>query len=393
MFNDLNANGLKDGGESGQSGWTVYLDADGNGQLGTGETSAITAADGSYSFTGLAAGTYTVAEVQQLGWQQTSPVGSVPSIERVSVDDNGVQGNDVSASYGISADGRFVAFFSVASNLVPGDTNGVRDVFVYDRQTDTTQRVSVASSGAQGNGASNAPKISADGRYVTFQSDASNLVPGDTNGMTDVFVYDRQLNTTECVSLAVDGTTGYGKSSVGGISADGRYVAFSSDANNLVLNDANGMSDVFVFDRQTHTMERVGDGIVAVQPDISADGRYVSFSSGDVFVYDRDNHLFERVSLASDGTQANGESQGGKISADGRYVTFLSLATNLVPGDTNGTSDNFVYDRQTHTTERVSLASDGTQTNMTSFAGSISADGRYVAFHSMATNLVPGVHQ
>ena len=147
VFNDLNANGLKDGGEAGQSGWTVYLDADGNGQLGTGETSAVTAANGSYSFDGLAPGTYTVAEVQQLGWQQTSPVGSVPSIERVSVDDSGVQGNDVSASYGISVDGRFVAFFSVASNLVPGDTNGVRDVFVYDRQADTTQRVSVASSG------------------------------------------------------------------------------------------------------------------------------------------------------------------------------------------------------------------------------------------------------
>ena len=124
VFNDLNADGLKDTGESGQSGWTVYLDADGNGQLGTGETSATTAADGSYSFDGLAAGTYTVAEVQQPGWQQTSPVGSVPSIERVSVADDGTQGNALSAvprSAPTAATWRSLC----ASNLVPGDTNGV----------------------------------------------------------------------------------------------------------------------------------------------------------------------------------------------------------------------------------------------------------------------------
>ena len=182
MFNDLNADGLKDTGESGQSGWTVYLDADGNGQLGTGETSATTAADGSYSFDGLAAGTYTVAEVQQPGWQQTSPVGTVPAIERVSVAADGTQGNGTSSAPRLSADGRYVAFCSDASNLVPGDTNGVSDVFVYDRQTDTIERVSVAADGTQGNGNSYGASISADGRYVAFHSAASNLVPGDTNG-------------------------------------------------------------------------------------------------------------------------------------------------------------------------------------------------------------------
>ena len=153
--------------------------------------------------------------------------------------------------------------------------------------------------------------------YVSFQSDANNLVTDDTNGMTDVFVYDRQLNTTECVSLAVDGTTGYGKSSVGGISADGRYVSFASDANNLVLNDTNGMSDVFVFDRQTHTIERVARwqlwpcGPTSVQTAATYRSRLAPTTlslatpmKGDIFVYDRDNHLFERVSLASDGTQA-----------------------------------------------------------------------------------------
>ncbi len=148
VFNDLNANGLKDTGESGQSGWTVYLDADGNGQLGTGEITATTAADGSYSFSELAPGTYTVAEVLQLGWRQTSPVGTTPPIERVSIASDGTQGAGAYTGGGsISADGRFVAFHSDSANLVPGDTNGSTDVFVYDRQTDTTERVSVASDG------------------------------------------------------------------------------------------------------------------------------------------------------------------------------------------------------------------------------------------------------
>ena len=192
VFNDLNADGVKNTGESGQSGWTVYLDADGNGQLGTGEISTTTATDGSYSFDGLAAGTYTVAEVQQLGWQQTSPVGNVPSIEQVSVAADGTQVDGDSSPYGFSADGRFVAFYSDASNLVPGDTNGVRDVFVYDQQADTIERVSIATDGTEGNGISTNPTLSADGRYVAFSSCASNLVAGDTNGVGDTFVYDRQ---------------------------------------------------------------------------------------------------------------------------------------------------------------------------------------------------------
>jgi hypothetical protein len=185
VFNDLNANGLKETSESGQSGWTVYLDADGNGQLGTSEASATTAGDGSYSFDGLAPGTYTVAEVQQMGWQQTYPSGPAPDIERVSLAADGTQGNASSDYTALSADGRYVAFFSNASNLVPGDTNGYGDIVVYDRQTDTIERVSVAADGTQGNrnsGVNNFPDISADGRYVTFYSDATNLVPGDTNG-------------------------------------------------------------------------------------------------------------------------------------------------------------------------------------------------------------------
>lgn len=416
VFNDLNADGVKNTGESGQSGWTIFLDTDGNGQLDTGETSTTTAANGSYTFSGLAAGTYNVREDLQLGWRQTSPVGSVPGIERVSITTDGMEGNGASSPYALSADGRFVAFFSDASNLVPGDTNGVRDVFVYDQQTDTIERVSVATDGTEGNGLSSGPTLSADGRYVVFSSSADNLVASDTNGVSDTFVYDRQLHTIERISVATDGTQGDGKSSLGSLSADGRYVAFSSSAGNLVPGDTNGETDIFVYDRQTHSIECVtrtpdgtqgnGDSTLAR---ISADGRYVTFSSGannlvpgdtndtpdligyDIFVHDRLTHSTERVSVASDGTQANGQSLQPTISADGRFVEFVSFASNLVAGDTNARHDIFVHDLQTNTTERVSLAADGTQANNTSIGyGSISADGRYVAFVSMAINLVPG---
>ena len=240
VFNDLNADGVKNTGESGQSGWTVYLDADGNGQLGTGEISAITAADGSYSFGGLAAGTYTVAEVLQPGWQQTSPSGTAPtSNARVSPTD-GTQGNGTSYFSSISADGRYVNFLSDASNFVAGDTNGMRDVFVYDRETHTIERVSL-----YGSNTPNRPSLSADGRYVAFSSSASNLVSGDTNGeVHDVFVYDRQTDKVQLVSVAADGTLGSNFSSYPH-SADGRYVGFYSESG-LVSDDTNGCNDIFV---------------------------------------------------------------------------------------------------------------------------------------------------
>ncbi len=418
VFNDLNANGLKDGGESGQIGWTVYLDADGNGQLGTSEASATTAGDGSYSFDGLDPGTYTVAEVQQMGWQQSSPVGITSPIERVSVKNDGTQADNVSSSLSISADGRYVAFSSSASNLVPDDTNGVSDIFVYDRQTDRIERVSVDADGNEGNGKSTLSAISADGRYVAFGSRASNLVLSDTNGTQDVFVYDRDTDTIERVNIAYDGAQGDSDSFVmsgSSVSADGRYVAFSSNASNLVPGDTNGQTDSFVVDRQVdpqmpHTIKRVSvanDGTQANGyssfPSISADGHYVVFVSAasnlvpgdtngnwDTFVYDRQMDTIERVSIANNGTQGNNTSWQGSISADGRYVAFSSNASNLVSGDTNVRGDTFVYDRQTDTIERVSIAADGTQGNDGAAGGTISADGRYVAFQSSASNLVPG---
>jgi hypothetical protein len=337
---------------------------------------------------------------------------------RVSVASDGTQGNDYSAEASLSATGRFVAFNSPASTLVSGDTNGVVDVFIHDRKTGQTTRVSVASDGAQANDFSDAPSISASGRYVAFFSNASNLVSGDTNGTGDIFVHDRATGQTTLVTVASDGTQANGASHHASIAANGRYVAFQSEASNLVSGDTNNTFDVFVHDRKTGQTTRVSvasDGTqgndLSLHPSISANGRYVAFDSfatnlvsgdtntcgpytdgtcPDIFVHDRVTGQTTRISVASDGTQTNGYSDVPSISANGRYVAFHSFATNLVSDDTNNVADVFVHDRKTGQTTRVSVASDGTQGNDNSDGFSISATGRYVAFHSFATNLVSG---
>ncbi len=329
---------------------------------------------------------------------------------RVSVASDGTQANGGSSTPSISADGRYVAFASLATNLVSGDTNGVEDIFVHDRQTGQTTRVSVASGGAQANGPSFDPSISADGRYVAFASFATNLASGDTNDHRDIFVHDRQTGATTRVSVATGGGQANLASSDPSISADGRYVAFASLASNLVSGDTNNTGDIFVHDRQTGATTRVSIGPGGTQanrgsiaPSISADGRYVAFHSDatnlvsgvtngttHIFVHDRQTGATTRVSVASDGTEGNSVSIRPSISADGRYVAFQSMATNLVSGDTNMYQDVFVHDRQTGQTTRVSVASDGTEGNSGSLAPSISADGRYVAFQSQANNLVSG---
>jgi Tol biopolymer transport system component len=330
--------------------------------------------------------------------------------ERISVDSNGVQGNADSAFPSISADGRYVAFASTASNLVAGDTNAHSDVFVRDRLSGTTERVSVDSNGVQGNADSYAPSVSADGRYVAFASDATNLVPGDLNGRTDVFVRDRMAGTTERVSVSSTGTEGDSGSDEPSISADGRYVSFDSVATNLVPGDTNMLEDVFVRDRMAGTTERVSLSTTGIQGNsecgqsrITADGRYVVFFSGasnlvpndtngagDIFVRDRQNATTERVSLGAGGVQGDLGSIFSAISSDGRYVSFVSYATNLVPNDTNGVSDVFVRDRMAGTTERVSVSTAGAQGDLASTFAKLSSDGRYVVFTSLATNLVSG---
>jgi Tol biopolymer transport system component len=336
------------------------------------------------------------------GWTQTT--------WRLSVGAGGAQSNGLSTYPILSADGRYLAFQSAASNLVPGDTNLVQDVFVRDLQNGTNERVSVDSLGNEVSVSSTNPAISADGRFVAFHSLATNLVPGDTNGTSDVFVRDRQSGSTERVSLSSGGGQAQGHSAEAALSADGRFVAFQSGAANLVAGDTNGAFDVFVRDRQSGTTERVSVGPGGVQsnggsfdPKLSADGRFVAFESqatnlvsgdtnagSDIFVFDRLLGTTERVSVSTAGAQGNGFSIATVISADGRFVVFESYATNLVAGDTNAADDIFVRDRQLGTTERVNVDSSGAQSNGSAEHAAISADGRFVAFVTTATNLGPG---
>lgn len=328
--------------------------------------------------------------------------------ERVSVSTGGAQWNNLSDAGSISADGRYVAFHEYAYPQIFAN-----NVYVHDRQTGVTEMVSRSSQGISANGSSITPSISADGRYVAFLSYATNLVSGDTNALPDIFVRDRLTGVTERVNVSTAGAQDNGGAGSVSISADGRYVAFHTYGSNLVPGDANGPGDasrdVFVHDRVTGITERVSVSSAGTQgnngstdPAISADGRYVAFTSsasnlvagdsnaaGDVFVHDRQTNSTERVSVSSAGGQGNGTSYSPSMSADGRFIVFLSTASNLVPGDTNGYWDVFVHDRQTGTTERVNVSSSGGQANYSSFRRpSISGDGRYVVFDSWATNLV-----
>lgn len=335
--------------------------------------------------------------------------------ELVSVNSDGVQGDNVSTQASISGDGRYVAFISWATNLMSvGEINNAGNVFVRDRLTGKTELVSVNSVGEPADGYSQSPVMSADGRFVAFYSVAGNLVPGDdANGRwPDVFVHDRLSGETELVSVSSTGARGNDFSYAPAISADGRFVAFSSRSTNFIPGgDANGtMGDVFVRDRMTGTTEVVsvdssgtqgnlGSGSIA----LSADGRYVTFSSSsttfipggdangsnvDAFIHDRVTGVTELVGVDSFGVQAqSGFSIPSDVSADGRFVTVYAVPG----GDANGNAgDVFIRDRVTGMTELVSLNSSDEPSNGHSGGGSMSDSGRFVAFISYGTNMIPG---
>lgn len=333
-------------------------------------------------------------------------------IQRVSVDSSGAQVYSDSSSHSISADGRYVAFASGDSNLVAGDTNNFYDVFVHDTQTGSTTRVSVGSSGTEGNDESDSPSISSDGRYVAFVSWANNLVADDINIHSDIFVHDTQTGSTTRINVDSSGSEAKnGESRQPSISADGRYVAFTSASDNLAANDTNNTYDIFVRDQQSGTTTRVsvdssgneanntgGSG----SPSISSGGRYVAFTSRatnlvagdtnnnqDIFAHDTQTGTTTRVNVDSSGTEGiGGDSFNPAISADGRYVAFASRAYNLVADDLGVLYDIFVHDLQTGTTTQVSVDSSGNQGNDDSLYPSISTGGRYVAYSSFADNLV-----
>ena len=445
------------------------------------------------------------------------------SVERVSVTGSGAQANNWSGGPAISSDGRYVAFQSDANNLVSSDTNSQGDIFLRDRQTGTTTRVSVSGAGAQGNGGSRQATISGDGRYVGFASDAGNLVASDTNGVADVFVRDTQTSMTHRLSTASDGTQANGGSSAPNLSMNGRYIVFVSDATNLVAGDTNNQADIFKTDLLYQALNATptptpaagtgtglrGDyfntadlsgvplltrldprvdfswGIGApvwggnqdhfsmrwsgqVQPRYSEDYTFrvlsddgarlwingnlviddwnarglasrstapIALAAGQKYdlvleyfenVDNAEVHLYwssfsqseepiatsqlyaaviptptptrtapaptliERISLDSAGVQADGASDWPSISDDGRLVAYQSVATNLVPGDTNDRQDIFLYDRGPGITTRLSLGVGGAQSIEYSDHPALSAGGDYATFRSWSSNMVPG---
>jgi uncharacterized repeat protein (TIGR01451 family) len=345
----------------------------------------------------------------------TSAFAAHNVIEPISVAPDGAIGNDSSVAgdhlgdYGdMTPDGRFVVFASSASNLVPGDTNGVGDVFVRDRRTGVTERVSVGPRGVQGNGDSNflgistAPAISDNGRYVAFKSDASNLVKGDRNQLTDVFVRDRTTGTTEKISGAGGGDNP-------AISPDGNFVAFET-----FDFDGDFAQDIYLRNRAAGTIERIsvshdGSEVFGTSEDpVVANGPVVAFASSapnlvpddgesniDVFVRDLSGPTptTERVSVSS-AEEPAGEfdtSRNPAITNDGRFVAFQSDAQNFTPvAQAEFFSDIFVRDRQAGTTVLASPDGAGGEASGQSEDPEIGADGRFVAFASFASDLIAG---
>ncbi|MGH2809240.1 MAG: TolB family protein [Actinomycetota bacterium] len=331
---------------------------------------------------------------------------------RVSVAFDGSQLRNPSGIPIVSGDGGFVAFSSRASKIVDGDTNGLTDVFVWDRDTGTIERVSVSSAGVEADGTSTPTSISPDGRFVAFNSDAPHLVENDgvpTNleGALDAFVHDRDTGETERISVSTAGEPAQFAPSFGGeITPDGRFVAFVSAAGNLDPLDTDDTYDIFVRDRELGTTEMVslratGDEtrLMTLFPSISADGRFVAFDANDeltpddtnqaadVFVRDRLLGTTTLVSARTDGSVGRKGGVDPEITPDGRFVLFLS-GSRLAPEDTNRFGDAYVRDLQTGETRLVSVTHRGRPGNGSSFPSDISADGRYVLFVSNATNIV-----
>ncbi len=336
-------------------------------------------------------------------------------LELVSISGDGNQANNDNDAASISADGRYVAFVSLAENLVPNDTNLSSDVFVRDREAGTTERVSVGPLGVEGDGNSGMlsglgrADISRDGRFVAFASEASNFVLGDVPGTADVFVHDRRTRTTELISRGVDGLPA-GGSTAPSISGDGRFVAFLSFSDRLVPDgNPNFVDHVFVVDRMTNAIERIdvaNDGALAdsgaLHVIISADGRIVGFDTSagnlvagdgdqahDVFVRDRKAGKTEGITTRTATDTFTGQSFLTSISGDGRFIGFESNDISLVRRDRNQFfSDAFVFDRRHDRLRLVSRSSDGEQGNDDSFGTLVSDDGTFAIFSSRASNLV-----
>jgi Tol biopolymer transport system component len=336
------------------------------------------------------------------GWGQ--------NITRASVDSAGLEGTGASNVPEVSADGSLVVFESDAPNLVVGDIGGNRDVFLHNRTTGVTVRVS-EKSGVGGDADSGRPAISADGSTVVFESLAKNLVPGDFNSVHDIFSYNVATGLILRVSVDNNGVEGNGQSREPAVSDNGKFVAFHSEASNLHILDHNLFRDVFVRDMgaSVNHLASLGAGgtsgnnhsgyVAAVA--LSGNGQQVAFISNasdlvlgdtngvaDMFVTNLATSLVQRVTVTTAGVEANGTCRACDISGDGKLVVFDSVASNLVIGDMNGAPDVFLRNMAAGTTERMSVDSNGIEANAYSVFPMISGDGTTVVFNSLATNLV-----
>jgi hypothetical protein len=326
---------------------------------------------------------------------------------RLSVSSAGAQVNGGGSKPAASADGNIVAFQSLSNQLAPNDNNFGEDVFVRNQAAGTTTLASITLGGTTGNAPAFDASISNDGHLVTFTSVSNGYVAGDTNG-TDVFVRDLTAGTTVRASVTNAGAQANGNSSLSAISGDGTKVAFSSTATNLVAGDTNGKSDVFVRDLVAGTTTRVsvtpqgvqGDG-ASIRPSLSDNGSVVAFESDATNLSGTDTNgrtdvlvrtgtaAIRRISIPTSGAQANGASIDADVSGTGFVVAFSSAASNLIVGDTNGATDVFTFLLPLNTLTQVSHPL-GAPSNGPSANPSISTTGAFVAFSSNASNLVPG---
>lgn len=340
----------------------------------------------------------------------SSSTGNVNSSNNSSLAACGIRPAGLSGGAAITGDGRYVAFTSIAKNILPGATNaGAFDVLVYDRQAKQTTRVSIATNGAETPAGSYnlEPAISDNGQYVTFVSGAANLVSGDTNGRQDVFIRNRSSNQTIRIDLGPGHDQPNGDSEFPAISSDGKYIAYASFASNIdtsnTVPDTNGKKDIFVYNQINATSTRISNGTdgangngISAKPSISADGGIIAFSStstnlvlndtngkSDVFIYDAGQ--IKRVSVSTQGAQGNDDSDSPVVSRDGRFVAFASKAKNLTPNPTTNSYDIYLYDTLNQTTINLSRTLPGMNVRP-----SISGDGRFIAFVSFSTNLNGG---
>jgi Tol biopolymer transport system component len=327
----------------------------------------------------------------------------------VSVATDGSSADADATSPSMSSDGRFVAFSSGARNLVEGSPGNLYDVYVRDRLLGTTELVSVGNDGEPREGWSLEPDVSGDGRYVAFTTSAA-FDDRDTNRNWDVYVRDRHAGTTTLASLSANAQPIDWGAGDPEISDDGRIVTFSSGYTDVVPGDTNSTFDVFARDMIAGTTELVSIGTDGSQlptetywHEMSADGRFVTLdnfapveetdgvvATWQIFVRDRLTGKTHLVSKADDGTAGNATSYDSNISANGQVVSFVSYASNLAPGNMNVPHPEvYVHDRATDTTERACVGHDGADPNGACFTNALSPEGRYVAFDSAASNLIP----